>query len=177
MAIPEEDLKFEFGAPWSVVIKWDEHPAFVRGLRRQQSTRGVDFLGLCGTQPYFIEVKDFRRYRIENKERLGSGELAEEVSSKVRDTLAGAVWACGRTEDDPSIGRVLRHVFGSQSKCRVVLWLEEDLPREPASRGSLEDQIKRHLRWLNPHVRVLCRTEPPLPGLVVSSAARRKMSS
>lgn len=174
MAIPEEDLRFDFGEPWSVVIKWDEHPAFVHGLRRQQSTRGVDFFGLCGADPYFIEVKDFRRYRIENKGRLNSGDLAAEVSCKVRDTLAGAVWACGRAGDDPQIGTVLRHVFASRVKCRVALWLEEDLPREPASRGWLEDQIKRHLRWLNPHVRVLSRSEPSLPGLMVQSAARRR---
>lgn len=31
-------------------------------------------------------MKDFRRHRIESKKRMTSGELAEEVADKVRDT-------------------------------------------------------------------------------------------
>lgn len=57
---------------WSVV-KYDEHPDYVEKIRRLNDTKGVDFIGLHkrGDEVlYWIEVKDFRGYRIQNKSRL-----------------------------------------------------------------------------------------------------------
>ena len=56
----------------------------------------MDFVGLLDGAHgdlYWIEVKDFRGYRIQNKRRLSEGELAIEVAQKVRDSIAGIIGA------------------------------------------------------------------------------------
>jgi len=69
----ESRLEFRFEAPWEPVFQWDRIDAYRKGLARLPSTSAVDFIGLHGSDPYFIEVKNFRGYRIDNKERLSSG--------------------------------------------------------------------------------------------------------
>ena len=118
---PEGALQFSFGESWKV-LKWDGHSAFAGGLGKVQHTKAVDFLGLHIDLPWFIEVKDFRSHRIENKKRLTSGELAEEVADKVRDTLAGMAWACNRKPlDEGDLAGFLRPLVNRQSKVPVVL--------------------------------------------------------
>lgn len=165
----ESRLIFRFGAVWQAVLKWDEHPAHVHGLRRLPGTHGVDFCALRGSDPYFIEVKNFCEYRIENKARLIGGDLAREVACKVRDTIASCVWSCGRERADDDLASFVRSFFAA-TRCRVVLWLEEDLVPRPPDRSALAEQIKRELRWLNPHVMVRHRGDP-LKELVVVAAA------
>lgn len=171
---PESRLRFRFEAPWRLVEKWDEHDCYTSGLHRYPTTAAVDFIGLYGSEPYFIEVKNFRKYRIENKRRLTSGELVEEVADKVRDTVAGMVWAMDRGFDTSSVAPLLAQLFEPQEqrrrKCNVVLWLEEDLQPRPADRSALAQGIKRRLRWFNPKVIVLDREGPGLPGLRVTGA-------
>jgi hypothetical protein len=69
---PESRLEFTFSDDWRV-IKWDDHPAFKNGLCKAGDTKSVDFVGVFIDAPWLIEVKNFRQYRIENKERLSSG--------------------------------------------------------------------------------------------------------
>lgn len=169
----ESRLCFEFGEPWTRVLQWDTHPAYLEGLAKQPSTAAVDFFALYGTRPTFIEVKNFREYRIQNKSRLSSGALADEVADKVRDTVAGIVWARHRPHDHRDLEAILRHVFGTATKCHVVLWLEEDPGRDPAEREGLVLQSQQRLRWLNPHV-IICDRAAPLPGLEVRGAAQEE---
>lgn len=167
LEFPESRLVFKFDDQWQV-LKWDEDPAYTAGLQRFQQTKAVDFFALYNGTPYFIEVKNFRRYRIENKRRLTSDELVREVSQKVRDTIGGATWAQGRTHHDSRLDRFLRPLF-TDRKCKVVLWLEEDLSPRPADRSALAGKLRHSLQWLNPHVLVLDRSAP-LPGVVVRGA-------
>ncbi|WP_437975455.1 hypothetical protein WMF11_47105 [Sorangium sp. So ce295] len=168
----EGKLRFAFDSDWKI-LKWDDHGAYVGGLQRFQETKAVDFFGLYLDEPYFIEVKDFRGHRIENKVRLSSGELAREVAYKVRDTMAGMLWACDRLPlDRGELRGFVRRILACTKKVPVVLWLEEDRPPEPALASALGEAIKRELAWLNPRVLVTCRSlvqTGPVHGLVVTN--------
>lgn len=168
----EGKLRFSFDGHWRV-MKWDSHGAYIDGLQKFQTTKAVDFFGLYIGAPWFIEVKDFRSHRIENKERLTSGELAREVACKVRDTVAGMVWAYDRAPLDQSDLKIsLRSLINRGEKVPVVLWLEEDRPPQPALASALAEAIKRELIWLNPKVLVTCRSlaeTAPIHGLAVMS--------
>lgn len=168
----ESRLRFVFESPWEAVQQWDKLHAFTHGLGRVSTTGAVDFVGLFGSEPYFIEVKNFRDHRIENKRRLASGELVAEIADKVRDTIAGLVWAMGRGHDDAHVRSVVAHAL--RSKCHVVLWLEEDLQTRPVDRSVLAQGIKRRLHWFQPRVLVLSSNDRPLPGLGVRLAAREE---
>ncbi|KYF50013.1 hypothetical protein BE04_37910 [Sorangium cellulosum] len=170
----EGKLRFAFDGDWKI-LKWDDHDAYVGGLQRFQETKAVDFFGLYLGEPYFIEVKDFRGHRIKNKARLSNGELAREVAYKVRDTVAGMVWACGRSPlDGGELRGFVRPVLERSRKVPVVLWLEEDRPPGPADASTLGETIKRELTWLNPRVLVTCRSlaqTAPVHGLEVTNVS------
>lgn len=175
LQIDEGRLRFAFDDEW-VGVKWDRHPAYAEGIQRLPGTKAVDFVGIRQSRPWFLEVTDFRDHRIETKHQLTTGQLVDEVVCKVRDTLAGLVWACGRSTDDE---RVLAQLVGAlanrNEKVPVVLWLEGDRVPDPAQRSALKREIERRLRWLNPKVLVTCRslaTDSPLPGLTVTSLPR-----
>lgn len=173
----EGDLRFVFDDGWKV-LKWDAHPAYLGGLQQREGTKAVDFVGLYVGEPWFLEVKDFRGHRIENKSRLTSGELVREVACKVRDTLASMIWACRRAPlDNDELAAFVRPLVTGGKKVPVVLWLEEDRPAAPPEASALGQAIKKELVWLNPHVivasRVLAQTAP-LAGLTVTSLFRGK---
>ena len=69
----EQELRFTFDREWHAV-KWDDHPAFVDGLRRVQLTQGVDFAGQRLSVAWLIEFKDFRGTRIAPKTKFPTGE-------------------------------------------------------------------------------------------------------
>lgn len=170
----ESRLRFRFGEPWQRMEQWDKHACYTAGLGLQATTAAVDFIGLFGSDPYFIEVKNFRDYRIENKRRLSGGTLADEVANKVRDTIAALVWAMDRGHDTPSVRALVDQLFATRTKCSVVLWLEEDPQTRPADRSVLAEAIKRRLHWLKARVIVLSQDARPLPGLAVSGAPREE---
>ena len=162
----EKRLRFTFDAEWRV-LKWDDHPAFIDGLQHMDGTKAVDFVGLHRDGVWFIEVKDFRGHRIENKGRLRTLDLAREVACKVRDTLAALIWACNRAPlDDGGLGAYVKPAVLRSDKVPVVLWLEEDRP-DPALRAAVTDAIKRELVWLNVKVTLSSwaeMTRRPFPG-------------
>jgi len=174
---PESRLEFTFSDDWRV-LKWDEHPAFRNGLQKIGETKGMDFVGLYIDAPWFVEVKNFCEHRIENKERLTSGELAKEVAAKVRDSIASLTWACGRVPlDEKELTPFVRGMFGWKERICIVLWLEEDRLMAPAQASAMAEAIKRELTWLNPKVLVMCRAfaeKKPLPGVLVTKQAARK---
>lgn len=169
-------LRFSFDDDWRV-LKWDEHPAYTGGLSKTPGTKAVDFVGIHLDDPWFIEVKDFRGYRIENKERRSGGDLAREVAEKVRDTLAALAWACERHPlDQDGLATFLRRIVCREAKIPVVLWLEEDRPLADAQASALAEAIKRNLPWLNAKVLVMSRTSAarkPIDGLDVVSRAQQ----
>ena len=184
--IDEGKLRFEFESQWRVArYDGDEgaapaHAFYQKQVSRLPGTKAVDCVGLLfGEGGYLMEVKDFRGYRIQNKKRLGSGELAIEVAQKVRDTIAGLVGAV-RNETNPSIltdaGLLL---FKKAETVRIVLWLEDDAAVNPKAwaeeLNTLTTRIQTYLRWLTSRVLVLSIStyaQKP-PGIKVTNVPRR----
>jgi hypothetical protein len=195
----EGKLRFEFGAGWSV-SKYDQHPFYLEHVERlkgpvtvvktkgggatqtfevEMGTLAVDFLGVGPDQyAHFIEVKDFRGYRIENKKRIKSGELAHEVARKVRDSIAGCIGAARNATAPNALGSVATHLANHDRRVFVTLWLEDDLESDPRQWKQELDtigvEIRRRLKWLTTEVLVISlsthQTRPPalavtnLPG-------------
>ncbi len=178
-AFTEGRLHFAFDDDWNVV-KWDRHVAYTGGIHRLPGTKAVDFVGIHHSKPYFIEVTDFREHRIDTKHQLTTDQLVDEVADKVRDTLAGVIWACRRPALDqgdllvPLVGALVDQRQRSE-KAAVIVWLERDAPSSEPELSTLEGRIKQRLRWLNPKVLVTNRSvaeRKPLPGLAVTSLPR-----
>jgi hypothetical protein len=136
-----------------VVVDGRPHPLVL-------GTKAVDFVGLWANEIHFIEVKDFRGHRIENKPRVRDGDLAVEVAVKVRDTIAGIVGACQRPEGAP--WRAFVEALARRGRPHVCLWLEEDtLGRRAMERGhpglALQQDLADRLSWLAPRVLVRSR--------------------
>jgi hypothetical protein len=175
--IEEGRLRFEFDEPWQDAVKWDDSPTYRKGIGELLGTKAVDFLcrgrGMC----CFIEVKDFRGYRIENKLRLANGELQLEVAQKVRDTLAGVLGAARMGAEDERWAAYAQ-VLTARDEVLVVLWLEEDFT-PPSGPGTSEQRwkhrldvvqqkLKVQLRWLTTRVLVTSQREASrLPGVRV----------
>jgi hypothetical protein len=177
MKVKEGDLELTFDEDTWVVVKWDDHPAFQHGLRLHSGTKATDVAGvLWNGAPWFFELKDFRGTRIENKARF-DGPLAEEVAEKIRDTIAGVLWAVEREHEDDSVRRVAKATLGRTGRLTVVLWVEDDTGPTAAVASVLQQAIKQRLRFANAHVLVTSRTLEdhacPIPGLEVRYLAKR----
>jgi hypothetical protein len=174
----EGRLRFEFASGWSV-LKWDEDRAYWEGLQKLGGARAVDFAGVRDAAVWLIEVKDFRGYRVENKRRIESGELAQEIVEKVRDTIAGLVWACDRQIGDGAARTLAQCLFQRNEKVRVVLWMEGDTPVSPGFASALAETVKSGLRWLSPKVLVrslALQTQPDVPALTVANLPHSPMT-
>ena len=176
--IEEGFLAFEFGNRWRV-FKLDEHRDYRERVGKLEGTKAVDFLGILDeNELYLIEVKDFRGHRIENKDRLLTGELAIEIAQKVRDSLACMIGAHRTSSLSEHWEPYLRFLCDRHRGIKVALWLEEDLPpphphlREKA-RASVETNIfKQKLTWLTTRVLVCGGSRESLPGVQVSNLPR-----
>ena len=82
------------------------------------SSKAVDILCIADGVAWLIEVKDYGCYP-----RTKSLDLAMEVATKVRDTLAGLAAACKRAEDRSE--RELAQQAAGTREWRVVLHLEQ----------------------------------------------------
>ncbi|MEW6434644.1 MAG: hypothetical protein AB1730_24360 [Myxococcota bacterium] len=141
----EGSLRFSFGA--RDVFKWDEHRAFMDGVRRLQKTKAVDFVvALLDDAIALVEVKDFRGYRRENRKRIRTGELAQEVAEKVRDSLSGLFWASRREHDQGEVARAAALVSRRETpRVKVVAWIEDDR-LDAAAASALQAEIQRMVR-------------------------------
>ncbi len=80
--IVEGHLRFQFDDSW-FAIKYDDHRDYRERIERLDGTKAVDFVAVyMNAQLFLIEVKDFRGFRIENRERVTDGQLALEVGQK-----------------------------------------------------------------------------------------------
>jgi hypothetical protein len=148
----EGNLRFHFPKDWQV-IKYDGGNHFYRNpISKCQGTKAVDILAWSGNDLWLLEVKNFRGYRIENKNRINNGELAIEVAQKVRDTIAGlyGAYRCGNETLQP-FGQPL--FSGQLAPVKVILFLEEDrnlskVKGVEQSRLLLSTAIKNQLRFL-----------------------------
>jgi hypothetical protein len=169
----ESRLTFTFTDKWSIE-KYDEHRDYVDKIQKLKDTKAVDFVGLFDDSVFFfIEVKNFKGYRIQNKERISDGLLAEEIALKVRDTIAGIMGA-SRTSCDPDCWRP--YTKGLRDRNRnlfIVLWLEEDLTLQKPHATTITDLIKKQTKWVTTKVLVVNQrifSSVP-PGVTVKNMA------
>lgn len=171
--LEEKYLRFEFADTWRV-FQLDEHPSYRNSIAKLNGTKAVDFLGLHKNILYFIEVKDFKWYRIQNKKRVNSSELATEFGQKVKDSIACIIGSYR----NPSYTDHYHDYFQKIKQCdsiKSILWLEHDLPRyspqnNRAKSGTQSNIYKKKLRWLgsNSHVWVSNMENSALPETVVT---------
>jgi len=179
--IEESRLRFQFDDTWQV-IKYDGHADHLK-IARLHRTKAVDFVAIHRARDlFFIEVKNFRHYRIENKvrvEKLQADQeldLATEVAMKVRDTIAGIMAALHRGSPE-YWGPVVACLRKTEPPVKLLLWLEQDLPRDPPGRASNREQtlnqfLKKQLAWLTTKVLLASRGDLHIPdGLVVDLMA------
>jgi hypothetical protein len=164
MRFEEGYLAFEFGDDWQeTVIKFDEHDDYSNAKKSLEGMKGVDFLGILQDELIFVEVKDFRGYRIQNKARLATGELMIEVGQKVRDSVACVVGA-GRVSSERETWQTYKQFLCQDNgRVRVVLWLEQDRPHRPhnlVQNDMLQKELKRRLKWLGVRINVYSLQQP-----------------
>lgn len=165
----EDQLRFTFESPAWDAVKWDDDPAYRDGLQRHGG-KAVDIVATLERRCLrLFEVKDPRGHSVEYRDQVSNEELAQIVADKVRDTIAGLVFARDRHLCD-HLQVHLRTLFvGRTERVMVVLWLESpDL--DQARAVALAALIERKLRWMNSNVIVTRRALwPGLPGLTVES--------
>ncbi len=170
----EGNLSFEFADSWQVV-KYDEQPDYQSMARGLRGTKGVDFVGVRSESMLFlIEVKDLRGHRIQNKERLLGGELADEIGQKVRDTVAGIV-GFRRTSSVRETWRLFSECLADVSApVKVVVWLERDTPnhwrqRRKVRRSVATNVFKKRVKWLTSRVIVCSMDADHLPEVDINN--------
>jgi hypothetical protein len=150
--IREGRLAFDFPDGWQAA-KYDEWVYYTRHF--QSLCGGAKGVDIVAVEPrvclWLIEVKDFR-----HAPRQKSLDLVEELTLKVRDTLAGLAAARLRAADERE-----RELAGLALRCpelKFVLHLEQ--PRLPsrlhpsAAPANLMEKLKQLLRAIDPHPRV-----------------------
>jgi hypothetical protein len=167
----EGHQRFTFDEEHWVVVKYDDHDDYRRRIANLEGTKAVDFVAVRNGGDgdlYWIEVKDFRGYRIQNKRRLPDGELAIEIAEKVRDSIAGVVGAYCTSNDWPTWQPFVRALWRRSRVIRMLVWLEEDnMPRTSARRCNgaqvLTQQLKAKLGWLTKRVFVVSKATGSCP--------------
>lgn len=175
----EGRLEFEFQEPPWQARKWDDTPSYRNHIGKLTGTKATDFVAWRDSNVLFIEVKDFRGHRIENKARLSDGELALEVAQKVRDTLAGIIGAHRMAGDGADWTVPVGSTANVKHGVQVVLWLEQDAPPKAPrgtldrTRNTLEQLLKQQLRWLTTKVLVTSLEQSKgLAGIKVRNIAK-----
>lgn len=184
-AFPEQNILFIFDDDW-VCEKWDDHATYRKGIGKLRGTQAVDFLGVCDSAIYLIEVKDFRGHRIDGKDKA---HWSDEVACKVRDTLAGIVGAAISGEPREDIVACCVDVLEGRdrNKVHVVAWILEDEQRSHPDHRKRNSQLsvkqkesaqwrkmlEKRLEWLTPKVKHANPFEHPrVPGVTVQNLPR-----
>ena len=150
-------LAFAFDNGWRAE-KYDKHYDFRRKIGKLQSTKAVDFIAFDGAECLFIEVKDFRTHRIDNKLRL-SGPLAQEVALKVRDSIAGIIGATRCSCTPETWAPFAQSIANPKKQLKVILWVEDDTAWNPwvwrQKASVLTNVLRKQLAWLTTRVIVM----------------------
>ena len=159
----EGRLRFEFPADWSVLRPGEAsfYKKHFQGFCG--GSKETDFVLKSGDGDwYLLEVKDYTTDR-----RTKPLDLVEELSIKVRDTLSLLLAGAANDTTGKGVGVFLRG-GAMPSKIRVVLHLEQ--PRNPSRlfpgatlKANFQDKLKKSLRCVDSHPRVVSTTSPNLP--------------
>lgn len=141
--------------------KYDDWPAYRKGIHKLQGTKGLDVVGTSGTQVVLGEVKNFRGHRIENKAKLQKGRLYVQVAEKLRDTVAGLLAiARGGSQMAPTSQSILEGLLAEQDRRAVVfLYVDED-----SSTAGNRFQKNRRKQELDVHLKALKRSTSWFPA-------------
>jgi len=166
----ESRLKFTFDKNWKI-FKLDEN-IDCKQIKKLDGTKDVDFLGILNDNIYFIEVKNFKNYMLENQDKLKNygNSLMIEVGQKVKDSLACIVGAKRNSiTDKPLWNNILKIISDEQKSLNIVLWLEMDNfvnqdnnirnsnqnKRNIVNNRSYESRLKEKLSWLTNYISIL----------------------
>lgn len=152
--ITEGNLSFSFPNAWEA-SKFDEWRFYKKQF--QSVCGGAKAVDVIAVEPntclWKIEVKDYRQHR-----RTKSIDLAEEIATKVRDSMAALMAAQVNANDGDE-----KRIAGKAVRCpriRIVLHLEQPskssklFPRaiEPAT---VQQRLKQLLKAIDPHPLVI----------------------
>lgn len=165
MIYSESDLQFEFDdQKWEDLIKFDETRDFKNTQEALPGTKGVDFVGISNRRTLvFLEIKNFRGHRIQNKPRIENDEdpLWMEVSHKMRDALSVVIGGARNSTNQKDVWvKYLNYLRNENKPLHLILWLEQDLPpsdytakkKWDRNEYTLRKRLKKGLRWLSPKV-------------------------
>ena len=184
-------LRFQFSDDaWHNVIKYDsekESPQidYDKIKNAIEQTKAVDFIGIYQKDELtFFEVKNFKFYRIDSRDRIEKGDdknepLDIEIAKKVRDTLAGIIGGARNSTHQRHIWKDYLRIFSNENKrIRIVLWLEQDRPndRERKPRTiTFQNKLLERLSWLTSDIRVFCINNHDFKdNLIVENLPRTK---
>lgn len=167
----ESRLKFKFSDSWRI-LKLDDSSFYRKKFSSQiQEFKAIDFVGIHHQVLYLIEAKNFKRYRIENKKRIETGELIIEIAQKVRDSIA-CIIAATRTSETEKWQDYKNLLCNPQMPLKIVIWLEQDFPnnpREKARKATEVKEFKAKLNWLTSHIFVESLATYVLPDVTVEN--------
>ena len=186
MEIREGDITFSFDDNfWSDILLFDRANPDYTKLEKLNNAKAIDILGHHAQHGLFlIEIKDFRSFRIGNKDRLKKKELFEEVGQKVKDSLACALaGARNSTNHRAYWNRQVDLIKNPDLKVNVLLWLEEDTNvtfGEPTGKANMSiyiNLLKKKVSWLTKKVKILnSRKRDSLDTLNISVTLHRPES-
>jgi hypothetical protein len=178
MELKEDNLLFKFkDESWSCLLKYDDRDEFNRlklseyqKIHDATGAKAVDFLGILEKRNLvFIEVKDFRSHETENKVRVVSGELATEVATKVRDTIAAIVGAnrTSETKESACFKAYFSLLSSLKKEIYIVLWCEGEFSKQfKFANYNGVKELKAKLSWLTNKVFVLNRADNKLAEFI-----------
>ena len=156
--IEEGDLIFKFSIDACKYDNWSFYRSqFIHHCGREN--KAVDFLAYDKNISWIIEVKDYRQ----SPRKKSSKELVNEITIKVRDTLAGLVAAQINAHGEE---KSFAQTFLKQKNIRVVCHIEQ--PRNPSKlfptsiiHADLRDELRRQLKALDPHPFIMNKDKIP----------------
>lgn len=150
MTIDVDGLEFDFPNGWSA-SKYDEWSYYRNQFRKMRNEiKSIDLLAQdLSDTVWLIEAKDYSQ-----QPRTKPSSLAEEVASKVFDTLAALLPAAVNANDAQEVGAA-RSALGAK-RLRVVLHLEQPakhsklFPRA-INPADVQQELRRLLKPIDAH--------------------------
>ena len=155
----EGDFTFSFpdGLPAMQYDRW----AFYRNQFQSVAggSRAVDIICLAGQAAWLVEVKDYRCHR-----RTKAEDIVDEVSAKVRDTLAGLA-AAAKNANTTEERRFAVEALGKR-RWRVALHLEQPATRsrlraKPFNPADVRMALGRKVKAIDAHPVVCSASSAP----------------
>jgi hypothetical protein len=147
--LQEGNLAFNFPSNVGEVTQYDEWSFYPHFSKLADGIKAVDFIFLEQDICWLIEVKDYRVHP-----RTKQIDLADEISVKVKDTIAG-LFAAKINANEPSEKQFAQQA-NRKSRIRVVLHLEQ--PTHPnrlnpsiCIEADIKSKLRKRIKAVDPH--------------------------